>query len=155
VISGCVFVRQTSVKVPGSIIKMRVSAANAYNFMTGGKVCGRPSKNRFFSERVFPFLHLLIFDLLTFPCCSQDHDLSLWDVHNCKVPLFRAKNVRNDELDLQVPIHVTDTAFLSAEHNNTLASATALGLVRPCFGQFSFLLFSFSYICIFKAYFGT
>ncbi|XP_068683015.1 WD repeat-containing protein 74-like [Montipora foliosa] len=53
------------------------------------------------------------------PSCSsqvgtggQKNDLKVWDLNRPEEPIFRAKNVRNDFLDLHVPIWVTDIGFL-------------------------------------------
>ena len=43
---------------------------------------------------------------------GQKNDLKIWDMNNPQEPIFRAKNVRNDFLDLEVPVWVTDMAFL-------------------------------------------
>jgi ribosome biogenesis protein NSA1 len=43
------------------------------------------------------------------------------------VPVWQAKNVANDELDLQVPIWDTDSCFIE---NKVVATCTAYGDVR-------------------------
>uniref|UniRef100_A0A131XRG4 Putative wd-repeat protein n=1 Tax=Ixodes ricinus TaxID=34613 RepID=A0A131XRG4_IXORI len=44
---------------------------------------------------------------------GKENDLKLWDLENMQKPVFQAKNVRNDFLDLRVPVWVTDMQFLS------------------------------------------
>lgn len=46
--------------------------------------------------------------------------------------LFKGKNVKNDKLDLQVPIHITDIKFLSAGKKDTfeLLTSTKYGQIR-------------------------
>lgn len=46
---------------------------------------------------------------------GQKNDLKLWDLNRPDEPIFRAKNVPNDFLDLQVPIWVTDLGFLPSQ----------------------------------------
>jgi len=55
--------------------------------------------------------------------------LQLWDVSRDKEkkPLWQARNLPNDELDLQIPIFDTDLCYLSA---NNLVAVTAFGDVR-------------------------
>uniref|UniRef100_A0A6M2CRU3 Putative ribosome bioproteinsis protein nsa1 ovary overexpressed n=1 Tax=Rhipicephalus microplus TaxID=6941 RepID=A0A6M2CRU3_RHIMP len=43
---------------------------------------------------------------------GKENDLKLWDLKNLQKPVFVAKNVRNDFLDLRVPVWVTDMDFL-------------------------------------------
>ncbi|XP_054714984.1 WD repeat-containing protein 74-like [Uloborus diversus] len=42
---------------------------------------------------------------------GEENDLKVWDVQNPKAPIFTAKNVRNDFLDLRVPVWITDVKF--------------------------------------------
>lgn len=44
---------------------------------------------------------------------GKENDLKLWDLENLEKPVFQAKNVRNDFLDLRVPVWVTDMDFLA------------------------------------------
>lgn len=46
---------------------------------------------------------------------GQKNDLKLWDLNRPEEPTFRAKNVPNDFLDLQVPIWVCDLGFLPSQ----------------------------------------
>ncbi|KAK2703899.1 WD repeat-containing protein 74-like [Artemia franciscana] len=43
---------------------------------------------------------------------GQENTLRLWDLANPEKPLFKAKNVKNDFLNLRVPIWISDIAFL-------------------------------------------
>ena len=43
---------------------------------------------------------------------GRENDLKLWDGNNLEEPVFEAKNVRNDFLDLRVPVWVTDLGFV-------------------------------------------
>ncbi|XP_043204995.1 WD repeat-containing protein 74-like [Amphibalanus amphitrite] len=43
---------------------------------------------------------------------GQENDLQLWDLARPEHPVFRAKNVRPDMLDLRVPVWVSDITFL-------------------------------------------
>eukprot|EP00731_Ephydatia_muelleri_P028006 Em0019g879a len=43
---------------------------------------------------------------------GRENDLKLWDGNNLEKPVFEAKNVRNDFLDLRVPVWVTDLGFV-------------------------------------------
>lgn len=63
--------------------------------------------------------------------------MQIWDVNgqdsNSKNPLWKAKNVPNDELDLTVPIYDTGMASLkdkSGIEGRVLAVSTAYGQVR-------------------------
>ena len=43
---------------------------------------------------------------------GRENDLKVWDLAEPEQPVFVAKNVRNDKLDLRVPVWVTDLRFL-------------------------------------------
>ncbi|XP_072031276.1 WD repeat-containing protein 74-like [Amphiura filiformis] len=43
---------------------------------------------------------------------GKENDLKVWDLNDPTEPIFKAKNVRNDFLDLRVPVWVTDMQFL-------------------------------------------
>uniref|UniRef100_G3MNX6 WD repeat-containing protein 74 n=1 Tax=Amblyomma maculatum TaxID=34609 RepID=G3MNX6_AMBMU len=43
---------------------------------------------------------------------GKENDLKLWDLEYLQKPVFQAKNVRNDFLDLRVPVWVTDMDFM-------------------------------------------
>ncbi|XP_022091363.1 WD repeat-containing protein 74-like [Acanthaster planci] len=43
---------------------------------------------------------------------GKENDLKVWDLHDSEKPLFRAKNVRNDFLELRVPVCVNDMHFI-------------------------------------------
>ncbi|GAB6021817.1 WD repeat-containing protein 74 [Chamberlinius hualienensis] len=44
---------------------------------------------------------------------GKENELKIWDLENTKQPIFKAKNVKRDSLDLRVPIWVTDMQFIS------------------------------------------
>ncbi|KAL1428101.1 hypothetical protein MTO96_016994 [Rhipicephalus appendiculatus] len=44
---------------------------------------------------------------------GKENELKLWDLENLQKPVFTAKNVRNDFLDLRVPVWVTDMDFMN------------------------------------------
>ncbi|RMX58556.1 hypothetical protein pdam_00020103 [Pocillopora damicornis] len=50
---------------------------------------------------------------------GQKNDLKLWDLNRPGEPTFRAKNVPNDFLDLQVPIWVCDLGFLPSQGSHS------------------------------------
>lgn len=43
---------------------------------------------------------------------GEEAGLRLWDVSRPKAPIFKAKNVKNDRINLRVPVHVADMAFV-------------------------------------------
>lgn len=59
---------------------------------------------------------------------SKNHLLQVWDIStDKKTPKWQARNLPNDELDLQIPIWDTDLCYLSA---NNFCSVTAYGDIR-------------------------
>jgi hypothetical protein len=58
---------------------------------------------------------------------GQEADLQVWDLTQIKEPIFRAKNVRPDFLELRVPVWVADMTFLS---HKTFATASRHGHIR-------------------------
>jgi ribosome biogenesis protein NSA1 len=64
---------------------------------------------------------------------GQEVDLQVWDLMAASAePVFRAKNVRPDFLELRVPVWNADLAFLS---HKTVATASRHGHIRlpyPC-----------------------
>uniref|UniRef100_A0A2R5LJX0 Uncharacterized protein n=1 Tax=Ornithodoros turicata TaxID=34597 RepID=A0A2R5LJX0_9ACAR len=43
---------------------------------------------------------------------GKENDLKLWNLERLEQPIFQAKNVKNDFLDLRMPVWVTDMQFL-------------------------------------------
>ncbi|XP_073410744.1 TAF6-like RNA polymerase II p300/CBP-associated factor-associated factor 65 kDa subunit 6L isoform X4 [Dendrobates tinctorius] len=43
---------------------------------------------------------------------GKENDLKIWDLQRPEEPIFRAKNVRNDWLDLRVPVWIRDLDFI-------------------------------------------
>jgi len=66
----------------------------------------------------------------TFQCAigGKENDLNIWDLEN-KTCLWKAKNVRNDMLDLQVPVWITDLQYLNNKLD-TVVVATAHSQIR-------------------------
>ncbi|BES88408.1 WD domain, G-beta repeat [Nesidiocoris tenuis] len=62
---------------------------------------------------------------VTIATSGKENDLKLWDLATMK-QTFNAKNVRHDELELRVPVWVTDIAFLQEK----VAVTTKHGHVR-------------------------
>ncbi|XP_071532235.1 WD repeat-containing protein 74 [Panulirus ornatus] len=52
---------------------------------------------------------------------GKENDLQLWDFQNPEVPIFRARNVKPDMLELRVPVWVTDVVFLD-QHSVAVSS---------------------------------
>ena len=65
---------------------------------------------------------------------GKENDLKLWDLNNITCPIFQAKNVKNDWLNLRVPIWVTGTCFLHSDKVIT-CTGTALVLSWPKIGN--------------------
>ncbi|KAK9510622.1 hypothetical protein O3M35_005364 [Rhynocoris fuscipes] len=59
---------------------------------------------------------------------GKENDLKLWDIQAGGKKLFAAKNVRHDELEMRVPIWVTDIAFFP--DSKKVAVTTKHGHVR-------------------------
>ncbi|XP_033927694.1 WD repeat-containing protein 74 [Melopsittacus undulatus] len=59
---------------------------------------------------------------------GRENGLKVWDLQRPKEPLFRAKNVRNDWLDLRVPIWDRDLQFLPG--SGCIVTCTAHRQVR-------------------------
>ncbi|KAM8938944.1 WD repeat-containing protein 74 [Pelodytes ibericus] len=43
---------------------------------------------------------------------GKENDLKIWDLERAEEPIFRAKNLRNDWLDLRVPVWIRDLDFI-------------------------------------------
>ncbi|XP_075426185.1 WD repeat-containing protein 74 [Ascaphus truei] len=43
---------------------------------------------------------------------GKENDLKIWDLQRAEEPLFKAKNLRNDWLDLRVPVWIRDLHFI-------------------------------------------
>ncbi|CAH3150137.1 unnamed protein product [Porites lobata] len=62
---------------------------------------------------------------------GQKNDLKLWDLSRPEEAVFKAKNVPNDFLDLQVPVWVTDIGFLPGQGlSSRIAVGTAYHQIR-------------------------
>lgn len=60
--------------------------------------------------------------------CGKENALKVWDLQGSEEPVFRAKNVRNDWLDLRVPIWDQDIQFLPGSQK--LVTCTGYHQVR-------------------------
>lgn len=62
---------------------------------------------------------------------GKEHELQLWDLNASErtKPIFLGKNVKNSMVDLRVPVHISDLAFLDNE-GTKLVTCTALKHVR-------------------------
>ncbi|KAK4026026.1 hypothetical protein OUZ56_015052 [Daphnia magna] len=59
---------------------------------------------------------------------GKKNDLQLWDMENAQHPVFKAKNVKNDFLDMPVPVWVSDFAFVP--NSEQVVSSSRHGHVR-------------------------
>ncbi|XP_060752403.1 WD repeat-containing protein 74 isoform X2 [Tachysurus vachellii] len=59
---------------------------------------------------------------------GKENPLKVWDLQRPDAPIFTAKNVANDWLDLRVPVWVRDMAFLT--HSNKIITCTGHHQVR-------------------------
>ncbi|XP_039583436.1 WD repeat-containing protein 74 [Passer montanus] len=59
---------------------------------------------------------------------GKENGLKVWDLQRPQEPLFRAKNVRNDWLDLRVPVWERDLHFLPGSQR--VVTCTGHGQVR-------------------------
>ncbi|XP_029470689.1 WD repeat-containing protein 74 isoform X2 [Rhinatrema bivittatum] len=67
---------------------------------------------------------------------GKENDLKVWDLQRPDEPIFKAKNVRNDWLDLRVPVWVQDLQFLPGSQK--IVTCTGYHQVRlydPCSPQ--------------------
>nr|XP_033811356.1 WD repeat-containing protein 74 isoform X2 [Geotrypetes seraphini] len=67
---------------------------------------------------------------------GKENDLKVWDLQRPDQPIFKAKNVRNDWLDLRVPVWVQDLQFLPGSQK--IVTCTGYRQVRlydPCCPQ--------------------
>ena len=62
---------------------------------------------------------------------GKEHDLQIWDLNQTKSgPIFRAKNVPTDSLELRVPIWVTDMCFPDNISKDKVATVSRHGHIR-------------------------
>ena len=62
---------------------------------------------------------------------GKEHDLQIWDLNkSLSEPIFRAKNVPNDKLELRVPIWVSDFCFPDNTSSDSIAAVTRYGDIR-------------------------
>ncbi|XP_069749946.1 WD repeat-containing protein 74 isoform X2 [Narcine bancroftii] len=59
---------------------------------------------------------------------GKENELKVWDVQVSQGPVFTAKNVRNDWLDLRVPVWVRDVQFIPA--SDKIVTCTGYSQVR-------------------------
>eukprot|EP00794_Sanderia_malayensis_P006108 gene6108-6812_t len=58
---------------------------------------------------------------------GKENNLKVYDVNNIDKPIFAAKNVRNDMLDLRQPVWITDVAFLNGDSGANSRILTSTG----------------------------
>ena len=69
---------------------------------------------------------------------GKENRLQLWDLSRPDVvPVFSAKNVKHDKLELRVPVWVTDICFPDALSPSSVATVSRYGHIR--WVQFSYL----------------
>ena len=62
---------------------------------------------------------------------GKEHDLQIWDLTRLDGgPIFRAKNVPHDNLELRVPIWLTDVCFPDNQSSNQVAVVSRYGHIR-------------------------
>ncbi|XP_075693408.1 WD repeat-containing protein 74 isoform X2 [Rhinoderma darwinii] len=67
---------------------------------------------------------------------GKENDLKIWDLQRPEEPIFRAKNVRNDWLDLRVPVWVRDLDFIpESDKVVTCTSSHQVRIYDPCSPQ--------------------
>nr|CDS33807.1 WD repeat containing protein 74 [Hymenolepis microstoma] len=66
-------------------------------------------------------------------CGGRDVLFSVWDLEKPVAPIFTAKNVRPDTLDLKVPIWLSDASFVEGYDNRLFVTSSKYGDVGPIF----------------------
>ena len=61
---------------------------------------------------------------------GKENDVQLWDLNRPEEPVFRAKNVKPDFLELRVPVWVNDLCFPDPEKVHSLATVNRHGQIR-------------------------
>ncbi|KAK3718783.1 hypothetical protein QZH41_014033, partial [Actinostola sp. cb2023] len=61
---------------------------------------------------------------------AKQNDLKIWDLNKSGENIFKAKNVRNDTLDLRVPVWVTDLGFLPSAGSPKVVTGTGYHQLR-------------------------
>ncbi|EGD75240.1 hypothetical protein PTSG_12503 [Salpingoeca rosetta] len=56
---------------------------------------------------------------------GKDADLRIWDVNSTDKQIFKAKNVKNNRLNLQVPVHIRDVAFMPNSDDRVVVTVSA------------------------------
>lgn len=60
-------------------------------------------------------------------CGGQDVLPSLWDLEKPISPVFSAKNVRPDTLDLRVPVWISDASFVEGYEDRLFVTSSKYG----------------------------
>ena len=72
-----------------------------------------------------------IFFNLQIATAGKENRLQLWDLSRPDVvPVFSAKNVKHDKLELRVPVWVTDICFPDALSPSSVATVSRYGHIR-------------------------
>ena len=62
---------------------------------------------------------------------GKEHDVQVWDLNkSLNEPVFRAKNVPHDKLELRVPIWISDLCFPDNTTSDFIATVTRYGQIR-------------------------
>lgn len=61
---------------------------------------------------------------------GKENDLQIWDLNRPEAPVFRARNVKPNFLELRVPVWVSDICFPDASTPSLVSVATRHGHVR-------------------------
>ena len=62
---------------------------------------------------------------------GKENDLQVWELGECQATnAFMAKNVKLDELQLRVPVWISDVAFINGQDGRLLSTANRTGHVR-------------------------
>lgn len=62
---------------------------------------------------------------------GKEATFSVWDLNNPKAPLFTAKNVRPDTLELKVPTWLSDISYVDGYEDRLFVTASKYGDVCP------------------------
>lgn len=63
---------------------------------------------------------------------GKERELTVYDINasSSNDPIWQAKNVKNDKLDLRVPVWIRDMQFLASEHAKELVTVSSYGHIR-------------------------
>lgn len=61
---------------------------------------------------------------------GDEADLRIWDVNSPDAPIFKAKNVKNDMLNLRVPVDISDLAFVPGTGHTQVVTTSKHHVIR-------------------------